>query len=67
MQQVLVHWEGQTASDASWEDVPSFKKRYPSFQLEDKLFQNGGGDVRWGRTYRKHTTKDKSVVRKSPN
>jgi hypothetical protein len=50
MQQVLVHLVGQPASDA-WEDVPSFKERYPSFQLEDELFQNGGGDVMWGRTY----------------
>jgi hypothetical protein len=34
MHRILVHWEGQPASDASWEDVPSFKERYRSFQLE---------------------------------
>jgi hypothetical protein len=43
---------GQPTSAASWEDVTAFHDRYPRFQLEDELFQNGGGDVMWGRTYR---------------
>ena len=53
IQQVLIHWEGQPASAASWEDVTTFRERYPSFQLEDELFQNGGGDVMWGQPYRR--------------
>jgi hypothetical protein len=53
IQQVLIQWEGQSASAASWEDVIAFCDRYPSFQLEDELFQNGGGDVMWGQSYRR--------------
>ena len=53
VQRVLIHWEGQPASAASWEDVTTFRERYPSFQLEDELFQNGGGDVMWGQPYRR--------------
>jgi hypothetical protein len=53
IQQVLIQWEGQPASAASWEDVTAFRDRYPSFQLEDELFPNGGGDVMWGQTYRR--------------
>jgi hypothetical protein len=49
--EVLIQWEGQPASAASWEDVTAFRERYPDFQLEDKLFQNGGGDVMWGQAY----------------
>ena len=50
---MLIHWEGQPASAASWEDVTPFRERYPSVQLEDELFQNGGGDVMWGQPYRR--------------
>lgn len=53
LQQVLIQWEGQSAANASWEDVPAFRARYPGFQLEDQLFHNGGGDVMWGRTYQR--------------
>lgn len=28
--QVLVHWRGQPASEATWEDVSSFKRCYPA-------------------------------------
>jgi hypothetical protein len=28
-----------------------FRERYPDFQLEDKLFQNGGGDIMWGKMF----------------
>lgn len=57
VQQVLIQWEGQPASAASWEDVPTFRDRYPGFQLEDELFQNGGGDVMWGQPYRRRPTR----------
>ncbi|KAK1695119.1 hypothetical protein QYE76_011816 [Lolium multiflorum] len=50
---VLIQWEGQPASAASWEDVTAFRDRYPGFQLEDKLFQNGGGDVMWGKMFQR--------------
>jgi hypothetical protein len=49
LHQVLIQWEGKLAFEASWKDVPTFKNRYPTFQLEDELFQNGGRDVMWGK------------------
>jgi transcriptional regulator GlxA family with amidase domain len=49
--QVLVQRKDQSSSAASWEDVDQFQQRYPDFQLEDKLFLEGGSDVMWGRTY----------------
>ncbi|KAF2282527.1 hypothetical protein GH714_043698 [Hevea brasiliensis] len=39
--QVLVHWEGLSPAEASWEAVNSFRSRYPSFVLEDKHNFNG--------------------------
>jgi len=36
---------GLPAADTSWEPLESFKERYPSFQLEDKLFQKEGRSV----------------------
>jgi hypothetical protein len=36
--QLLVQWEGGTAADATWEPLPEFKERYPTFKLEDELF-----------------------------
>jgi hypothetical protein len=41
--QLLVQWEGGTAADATWEPLPEFKERYPTFKLEDELFGPGGG------------------------
>jgi hypothetical protein len=49
--QVLVHWLGEPATSATWEDLDDFKARYPEFQLEDELDFDGGGDVMYGRTY----------------
>jgi len=49
--QLLVHWKGEPASSASWEDADNFVARYPHFQLEDELLVEGGGDVMWGRVY----------------
>jgi hypothetical protein len=49
--QVLVHWFGQDAAQASWEDLEDFKQWYPEWQLEDDLLVNGGSDVMWGRVY----------------
>ena len=52
---MLVHWKGEPASSASWEDVESFVARYPHFQLEDELLVEGGRDVMWGRVYRRRS------------
>jgi hypothetical protein len=52
--ELLVHWEGQAAADATWTLVSDFKKIYPSFQLKDGLFQGEGGNV-VDSFYYKHT------------
>ena len=54
--QLLVHWEGRTAVDATWEDIDDFKDRYPAFQLADELFVGEEGsvvDAFVGRQYRR--------------
>jgi len=40
--QVLVHWCGEPASSAIWEDLDDFRDKYPAFQLEDELDLEGG-------------------------
>jgi hypothetical protein len=51
VRQVLVHWKGQSAVSATWEDLDTFRDKYPDFQLEDELDIEGGRDVMWGCTY----------------
>ena len=54
--QLLVHWEGRTAADSTWEDIDDFKDRYPAFQLADELFVGEEGnviDAFVGRQYRR--------------
>ena len=50
---VLVAWAGMPTSEATWEPVPAFCDAYPSFQLEDELFPEGGRDVMFGKTYKR--------------
>jgi hypothetical protein len=57
VRQVLVHWQGEPAVFATWEDVDSFQDRYPTFQLEDELLVEGGRDVMWGRHYSRQPRK----------
>jgi hypothetical protein len=42
VRQVLVHWKGQSAASATWEDLDSFRAKYPDCQLEDELDLEGG-------------------------
>jgi hypothetical protein len=49
--QVLIHWKGQSAASATWEDRESFTAKFPAFQLEDELPLEDGRDVMYGRTY----------------
>jgi hypothetical protein len=42
VRQVLVHWQGEPAESASWEDLDEFRSKYPDFQLEDELDLEGG-------------------------
>jgi hypothetical protein len=35
--ELLVHWKGLSAPDATWVPLQEFKELYPSFQLEDEL------------------------------
>jgi hypothetical protein len=40
--------------EATWEPLQEFKDLYPNFQLEDKLFVEGGRDVMTGIQYARH-------------
>lgn len=42
---VLVQWAGMPAEEATWELVTALRAAYPSFQLEDEMFVDGGRDV----------------------
>jgi hypothetical protein len=48
---VLIQWLNLPDSEATWEALKDFRSRFPSFQLEDELFVEGGRDVMVGRTY----------------
>ncbi|KAI4310626.1 hypothetical protein MLD38_035590 [Melastoma candidum] len=54
--QVLIHWKGESAASATWEDVDVFLDKYPAFQLEDELLVEGGRDVIW--EHREITSRD---------
>lgn len=60
--QVLIQWKDWPALEATWEDVSQFKICYPLFQLEDKLFSEGGRYVRYGITYQRRTRKQLSAA-----
>ena len=51
VRQVLIRWKGEPAASATWEDLDSFTARFPAFQLEDELADEGGRAVMYGRTY----------------
>jgi hypothetical protein len=53
---VLVHWQGRSVAEATWEPLDQFKEDYPYVKLEDELFCRGGGggsvvDSSFGRHY----------------
>jgi len=59
VRQVLVHWRGEPATSATWEDLEEFRAKYLDFQLEDELDLEGGRDVMWGQSYsRQRRTRD---------
>ncbi|KAJ1420750.1 hypothetical protein SESBI_14159 [Sesbania bispinosa] len=44
--QLLAHWNGQTETEATWEDEINFKAAYPNFNLKDKVsFEEVGDDT----------------------
>lgn len=42
---VLVHWEGSSEAEATWEPLLQFQKSYLDHQLEDELFVEEQRDV----------------------
>jgi hypothetical protein len=57
--QVLVHWKGQRAEEATWEDTIVMKSQYPQLNLEDKVMFPGGSIVR---TDPQSSTAEQSLV-----
>ncbi|GJX42084.1 ty3-gypsy retrotransposon protein [Tanacetum coccineum] len=55
-QQVLVQWMGGSPEEATWEWLSDFQAAYPTFNLEDKVVFEGGGN---------DTSRDIHQVRKS--
>jgi hypothetical protein len=49
--ELLVCWTGQAATDATWVELGTFKRDFPSFQLEDELVLQGVRDVMTGIPY----------------
>jgi hypothetical protein len=43
--ELLVQWQGRTATEATWEPLEQFKEGFADFELEDELFRQGGGSV----------------------
>ncbi|KAJ4788910.1 polyprotein [Rhynchospora pubera] len=44
--ELLVHWQNTQPEDATWISLDDFRTSYPTFQLEDKLlFNEGGNDI----------------------
>ncbi|KAL6518532.1 hypothetical protein OROGR_019034 [Orobanche gracilis] len=44
--QILVQWQHQPASEATWEPLNEFTRDFPTFNLEDKVpFDDGGNDT----------------------
>jgi hypothetical protein len=43
VKQILIHWKGRTAAEATWEDEIMIRSQFPDFDLEDKVTTEGGG------------------------
>ncbi|KAG8078606.1 hypothetical protein GUJ93_ZPchr0007g4874 [Zizania palustris] len=43
--ELLIQWKGQAPSDASWEQLEDFKRRFLEVQLTDELFVGEEGNV----------------------
>ncbi|MCH85041.1 hypothetical protein A2U01_0005882, partial [Trifolium medium] len=41
VRQVLIHWKGKTAEEATWEDEIMIRSQFPKFGLEDKAIAEG--------------------------
>jgi hypothetical protein len=46
VKQVLIHWQGRAAEEATWEDEIMIRSQFPNFSLEDKANAEGGSVVR---------------------
>lgn len=55
--ELLIHWKGRAAADASWMTLQEFRRLYLSVQLEDELLVQGGRDVMWGLKYERRKKK----------
>jgi hypothetical protein len=51
VKQVLVQWQGEPATAATWEELEDFTASFPQFQLGDELVFEAARDVMYGKTY----------------
>ncbi|GJX85258.1 ty3-gypsy retrotransposon protein [Tanacetum coccineum] len=48
-EQILVQWIGESPEEATWEWLTEFRAAYPTYNLEDKVvFEEGGNDTSTG-------------------
>lgn len=40
--QVLIHWDGLSSADNSWENFSHLQHQFPHLDLEDKVLNDGG-------------------------
>jgi hypothetical protein len=70
VQELLVRWEGQSnqrAANATWVELQTFQKEFPSYQLEDALIVKGERDVMTGLTYRRRGKPNKPLTPRQPS
>ena len=62
--EVLVHWVGRPAAEASWVQLEDFQLRYPAIQVADDLFLQEGRNVTdafVGQTYTRRQQRDSQI------
>ena len=45
MPQTLIKWEGLDKQQATWKDIAAIQLAFPNFNLEDKVYFKGEGNL----------------------
>ena len=59
-QELLVHWEGSSEENATWEELTTLRDAYPELELEDKLHLEEGSYVKDAFVGRVYSRKNKA-------